>query len=273
MARPVFLGRPLTPRRIRLGLDLFTGAVVLSVAVALAGLTWRIAGHAGTGAITVPGAGRLPVVAAAAPAPGALAFQPFGQAAPGDASQPTGLALELRGLVFARPAALASAFVSVGGAEAVAVKVGDSVGGATVQAIGRDRIILLNGGRSEYLALPDPLAAPVQPGAPAPAAGQAAAVPVPPPPPPGVSAPAAPPPSTASLLQRFNATPTGDGLRIGANAPGGLRQGDVIQSLNGQSLADPAAAQSALAAAQASGAARVDIVRNGQRVTLTVPTR
>lgn len=270
MALPSF-----TPRQIRLGLDLFTGAMVLSVAVALAGLTWRIAGHAGTGAITVPGAGRLPMVAAAAPAPGALAFQPFGQAAPGDASQPTGLALELRGLVFARPAELASAFVSVSGAEAIPVKVGDSVGGATVQAIGRDRIILLNAGRSEYLAMPDPFAAPVQPGA-APAPGQPAPAAVPPPPPPpGVNAPAAaaPPPSTANLLQRFNATPTGEGLRIGANAPGGLRQGDVIQSLNGQSLADPAAAQSALAAAQASGAARVDIVRNGQRVTLTVPTR
>ena len=268
MARP-----SLTPRQIKLGLDLFTGAVVLSVAVALAGLTWRIAGHAGTGAITVPGAGRLPVTAAA-PAPGTLAFQPFGQSAPGDASQPTGLALELRGLVFARPAELASAFVSVSGAEAIPVKIGDSVGGATVQAIGRDRIILLNGGRSEYLAMPDPFAAPTQPGAPgaAPVPGQATPMAVPPPPPPGVSA-AAPPPNAANLLQRFNATPTGDGLRIGANAPGGLRQGDVIQSLNGQSLADPAAAQSALAAAQASGAARVDIVRNGQRVTLTVPTR
>ena len=271
MARPA-----LTSRQIRLGLDLFTGAAVLSVAVALAGLTWRIAGHAGTGAITVPGAGRLPVAAAAAPVPGALAFQPFGQTAPGDASQPTGLALELRGLVFARPAELASAFVSVSGAEAIAVKVGDSVGGATVQAIGRDRIILLNAGRSEYLAMPDPFAPPVQPAAPGagPVPGQPApmmAAP-PPPPPPGVST-TTPPPTATSLLQRLNATPTGDGLRIGANAPGGLRQGDVIQSLNGQSLADPAAAQSALAAAQASGAARVDIVRNGQRVTLTVPTR
>ena len=44
----------LTPRQARIGLNLFTGAMVVSVAVALAGLTWRIAGHAGAGAITVP---------------------------------------------------------------------------------------------------------------------------------------------------------------------------------------------------------------------------
>ena len=272
MARGNFDFRALTPRQVAIGLDVFTGAVVLSVAVALAGLTWRMAGHAGTGAITVPDAGRLPVAAAPLPAAGAVAFQPFGRADPGDASQPTGLALELKGLVFARPAELASAFVSVSGAEAIPVKVGDSVGGATVQAIGRDRIILMNGGRSEYLAMPDPFAAPAVPGAPG--QPQAGAVPVPPPPvgaQPQVAPP--PPPNATTLLQRFNATPTAEGLRIGAGAPGGLRQGDVIQSVNGQSLADPAAAQGALAAAQQSGAARVDIVRNGQRVTLTVPTR
>ena len=269
MANVVIGGRPLTARQVSLGLDVFTGVVVTTVVIALAGLTWRLAGHAGTGAITVPDAGRLPP-ATAASTPGPLAFQPFGQAAPGDASQPTGLALELKGLIFARPAELASAFVAVGGAPAIPVKVGDSVGGATVQAIGRDRIILLNGGRSEYLAMPDPFAVPVQPGAPvvSPVAGAGT-----PGLPPAVSPIASPPPSPSALLERFNATPTAEGLRIGAGAPGGLRQGDVIQSLNGQSLADPATAQNAFAAAQASGAARVDIVRNGQRVTLTVPTR
>lgn len=263
--------RPLTPRQITLGLDLFTGAVVLSVAVALAGLTWRLAGHAGTGAITVPDAGRLPpAMTAAAPAPTGAAFQPFGRAVPGEGAQPTGLALELKGLIFARPAELASAFVSVSGAPPIPVKVGDSLSGATVQAIGRDRVILMNGGRSEFLAMPDPAAAPAAPGASAPAAippGGAISAP-----PPVASAPP-PPPSATTLLQRFNATPTSEGLRIGAGAPGGLRQGDVIQSVNGQSLSDPAAAQGAMAAAQASGAARVDIIRNGQRVTLTVPTR
>lgn len=262
----------LTPRQVALGLDLFTGAVVLSVAVALAGLTWRLAGHAGTGAITVPDANRLPPAVVAGPDASAAAFQPFGRAVAGEGAQPTGLALELKGLIFARPAELASAFVSVSGAEAIPVKIGDSVGGATVQAIGPDRVILMNGGRSEFLAMPDPsrpVGAPGTPPAPGPApfAGSV------PPPPPAASAPPPPPANPGALLQRFNATPTSEGLRIGANAPGGLRQGDVIQSVNGQSLADPATGQAALAAAQASGAARVDILRNGQRITLTVPTR
>lgn len=268
MARP-----RLTPRQVALGLDLFTAAAVLSVAIALAGLTWRLAGHAGTGAITVPDAGRLPPVVAAPVAAGTAAFRPFGQPVAGEGAQPTGLALELKGLIFARPAALASAYIAVSGAEPVSVKVGDSVAGATVQEIGRDRVILLNGGRSEYLAMPDPFAGPTPPPG-TPAAGVAGAPGIVPPPPPRAGgAPVPPPANPTALLQRFNATPTSDGLRIGAGAPGGLRQGDVIQSVNGQSLADPAAAQGALAAAQASGAARVDIVRNGQRVTLTVPTR
>ncbi|MEI9851838.1 MAG: hypothetical protein WDN24_14530 [Sphingomonas sp.] len=44
----------LTQRQTRIALDLLTGAVVVSVAFALAGLSWRIAGHAGTGAVPMP---------------------------------------------------------------------------------------------------------------------------------------------------------------------------------------------------------------------------
>lgn len=262
----------LTPRQTRLALDLLTALVIASIATALAGLTWRLAGHAGTGAITVPGAQALPLAATGAVDTGpVLALRPFGQAAPGDNAQPTTLALELKGIIAARPAELSSAFVQSGGDPPVTVRVGDSISGATVQAIGRDRIFLMNGGRAEYLAMPDPFGRPADAAAPA---GSPGTVPLPQPPtsttPPP---PAAAPPPAASLLQRYNATPTADGLRIGAGAPGGLRAGDVIASVNGQAMTDPAAAQRVLATAQASGSAKVEIVRNGQRVTLTVPTR
>ena len=52
----------LTPRQARTALDILTGLVVISVAFALAGLTWRLAGHAGTGAISVPSGRSGPAV-------------------------------------------------------------------------------------------------------------------------------------------------------------------------------------------------------------------
>ena len=63
------------------------------------------------------------------------------------------------------------------------------------------------------------------------------------------------------------------GYQDGDNAPPGLNSGDVITSVNGQSVSDPASAQSALAAAAASGNAQVQILRNGRTITVTVPTR
>jgi general secretion pathway protein C len=263
----------LTPRQARIGLDLFTGAVVVSVAIALAGLTWRIAGHAGTGAITVPSGATGPAVA---PDIGpAVALAPFGKASVSEAGQATSLPFELKGVIAANPAELSTAFISVSGQPAKAFKVGDNVNGATIQAILRDRVILSNGGRSEFLAFPDPTMTPEQ--------RQAAAQGQPAPPPsnpvttPGAPpAPAAAPPAAAmaGILQRFDASPIpGTGFRIGENGPTGLEAGDVIQSLNGTSLSDPNAAQGAFAAAQSSGTAQIQLLRNGKRLTLTVPLR
>jgi general secretion pathway protein C len=91
----------LTPRQARLALDLLTGLVIVSVAFALAGLTWRLAGHAGSGAVTVP-SGAAAVAAAPDIAP-ALALAPFGRAAAGEGAQPTTLPHELKGVIAASP--------------------------------------------------------------------------------------------------------------------------------------------------------------------------
>jgi general secretion pathway protein C len=61
--------------------------------------------------------------------------------------------------------------------------------------------------------------------------------------------------------------------RVGASAPPGLRPGDVIAPINGAPVTNQASAATALAAAQASGSAQVQITRDGKPVTLTVPTR
>ncbi|MEP9359840.1 type II secretion system protein N [Sphingomonas sp. KR3-1] len=267
----------LTPRQARIGLDLFTGAVVVSVAIALAGLTWRIAGHAGTGAITVPSGATGPAVA---PDIGpAVALAPFGKPSVSEAGQATTLPFELKGVIAASPAELSTAFISVSGQPAKPYKVGDNVNGATIQAIRRDRVILANGGRNEFLAFPDPTLTPEQ----RQAAAQGQAAPAPSNPvtapdgPPVVrpaGAPPAPPAAAMSgLLQRFDASPVSGGYRIGDNAPPGMVAGDVIQSINGTALTDTAAAQGAFAAAQSSGNAQIQVLRDGKRLTLTVPLR
>lgn len=256
----------LTPYRQRIVLNVVTGAMVVSVAFALAGLTWRLAGHADVGAITVPPVRTATPVPDLAPA---LALAPFGRAGvDAEGATPTTLQLSLKGIVFARPAELSIAYIQSGSEAMKPFKVGEAVGGATISAIQINRVILNNGGRSEFLAFPDPFA---QPGT-TPAAGTAPVAPA------GNAVTAAPPPAPTSptpeaMLQRLGATPTDGGYRVGAGAPAGLQQGDVIQQLNGTPLTSPDAARAAIAGAQASGTAQIQILRNGRSVTVTVPIR
>lgn len=268
----------LSPRQVRIALDLVTAAMVISVAFALAGLTWRLRGHAGTGAVTVP-SGRSAPSGTADIAP-ALALAPFGKGSgvAADSGQPTGLPLELRGIVAAQPVELSTAFIVVSGQPSAPFHIGQSVGGATIQGIARDRVILNNAGRIEYLAFPDPQRQPPaggQPAAPG-AAPAPAAVPPPPGAPAGAPPPGAGPVSAANIsavLQRFNATPAAGGYRIGANPPAGLIAGDVLLSLNGTALSDSGAAAAAFNSAQSQGFATIVVLRAGKRLTLTVPIR
>ncbi|KTF68406.1 type II secretion system protein N [Sphingomonas sp. HT-1] len=260
----------LNPRQTRTALDLLTGAVVVSVAIALAGLTWRIAGHAGTGAITVPSGRSAPAVAPDMSA--AIALAPFGKAVVVDAPQPTTLPLELKGIVAAIPAELSAAFIAVNGAPPQSFHVGEAVNGATIAAIQRDRVLFDNGGQREFLAFPDPTLSPEQRQAAAAAPPNQPAAPAQLTPPPG--APPAPlPGNSAAVLQKFGATPTAEGFRIGTGGPPGMQAGDVITSVNGTPLSDGQAANAAFAAAQQSGSAQVQILRDGRRITLTVPLR
>jgi hypothetical protein len=69
----------MTPRQGRLGANLFTAAIVASVGIALAGMTWRLLGDPGTRL------GATPVAARAAPLPDIatlISLSPFGTAAP-----------------------------------------------------------------------------------------------------------------------------------------------------------------------------------------------
>lgn len=250
----------LPSRQARTALDIFAAAVIVSVAIALAGLTWRIAGHASTGAVTVP-SGARPVATGIDLTP-ALAFAPFGKGAITDATQRTALPLKLRGVFAAVPAALSVAYIEVGGEAAKPFRVGEAPGGGTIEGILRDRVILRVDGRIEYLAFPDPtLTAEQQTAAAAPPAQPAAQGT------PSSNAVALP----SALISGLSPVP--GGVQIGAGAPPGLQQGDVITSVNGRAINTQAQAASALAAAQSLGSAQVQITRDGKPVTLTIPTR
>lgn len=252
----------LSPRQARTTLDIVAAAVIVSVAVALAGLTWRIAGHASTGAVTIP-SGARPVSVATDVTP-ALAFAPFGKGAITDASQATALPLKLKGVFAASPAALSVAYIEVGGEAAKPFRIGEAPGGGTIEGILRDRVILRVDGRIEYLAFPDPTLTAEQ---------QTAAAAPPPPAPPAAGQPAAAPASAAAAALAALTPAPGGGMQVGDNAPPGLQAGDVITSIGGTPLTSPASAASAFAAAQARGSVQVQITRDGKPVTLTIPTR
>lgn len=254
----------LTPRQSRTALDIATAAVIVSVAIALAGLTWRIAGHAGTGAVTVP-SGARPVAQVADLTP-ALAFAPFGKGTT-EATTATALPLKLKGVFAASPATLSVAYIEVGSDPAKPFRIGEAPGGGVIEGILRDRILLRVNGRIEFLAFPDPTLT---------AAQQAAALAQPQPTPlaaPQGSAPPMQPQSTAAAALAGLAPAPGGGLLVGGSAPPGLRQGDVVTSINGTPVTNQASAAAALAAAQTSGSAQIQITRDGKPVTLTVPTR
>ena len=179
--------------------------MVVSVAIALAGLTWRIAGHASTGAVTVPSGARS--LAAPADVTAALAFAPFGKGAIGDASQATALPLKLKGVFAASPADLSVAYIEVGGDPAKAFRIGEAPGGGTIEGILRDRVLLRVNGRIEYLAFPDPtLSSDQQAAAAAPVRAAPAAAPAP------AAAAAAPAPSSVSAARKHAVRATAVGF-------------------------------------------------------------
>jgi len=296
-------------RRDEIALRVVSVVVVGSLALALAGLTWRLTGWDD---------GRSEVaVAESLPPPGAQAggadadvarivgLAPFGGGALSAGGLPaSSLGLVLKGVLMAFPPGASTALISLGDGPAAIYGVGQSpTGNAVIEAIGVDHVILKVGETRERLDFPVPIVAAPPEGAAAPGAGitvapvgttplspqaQAALASASPIATAAATASAAPPrapvastgpaPDVGQTAAALGATASAGGYRIGANPSAelrrfGLQPGDVIETLNGQAVGDAASDQSLVNRARESGQATVVVVRGGRRLTLNLPLR
>lgn len=261
----------MSPRLARIGVDLVAGLVALSVGVALAGLTWRLAGDPGSRYGSAPVAARVarPIDVGAV-----VAAAPFGAGAPVSAAQAADQTLVLRGILLAEPREASTALIQVGGAPPVAFAIGQTVGAGVIDEIALDHVMLRAGGGQQLLAFPVKAGstAPLSPPPPSssPIAQSIAA------PPPGASAGA--PPAPSGFIASLGGSASGEGYRLGAQPPpaallAGLQPGDVIEHVDGMSVSEITRDAGAYARAAADGSAQLDVMRGGRRLTLVVPLR
>lgn len=207
-----------------------------------------------------------------------------------EAAPDTRLRLELLGLFQHPDSVQAGAIIAEQGKEGELFRVGSRVpGNATLEEILADRVILLRAGQREALRLKEPELGGVEQT-------------------PQVTAerpqrldrhnfPGRPPVETqpvqqqmldganedlsaqrTMIIQQLGLAPAdGEGYQIGANAPAavlqqvGLRPGDVIVSVNGQTLGDEGSDIAALQEFRNSGAASIVVQRGAQRFTVNYP--
>lgn len=299
-------------RRDEIALRVVSVVVVGSLALALAGLTWRLSGW-DDGRSEVAVAETLPplgVQAGGADADVALivGLAPFGGGATLVGGLPaSSLGLVLKGVLMAFPPSASTALIALGDGPAVIYGIGQSpTGNAVIEAIGMDHVILKVGETRERLDFPVPVVtAPADGSAPVAGAGITVAPAVTPLSPqaqaalasasPIATAAAAaaaanaaatrapvtasgPPPNVGQTAAALGATASSQGYRIGANPSAelrrfGLQPGDVIETLNGQAVGDAANDQQLINRARSAGQATVVVVRGGRRLTLNFPLR
>ena len=300
----------MTPeRRDEIALRVVSVAVVGSLALALAGLTWRLTGW-DDGRSEVAVAETLPPLGVQAG--GAdndvariVGLAPFGGGATSVGGLPaSSLGLVLKGVLMAFPPSASTALIALGDGPAVIYGVGQSpTGNAVIEAIGVDHVILKVGETRERLDFPVPVVTAPAEGAPAPGAGISVAPVGPTPLSPQAQAalasaspvataaaaasaaatrapvaPTAPPPNVGQTAAALGVTASAQGYRIGANPSAelrrfGLQPGDVIETLNGQPVGDAANDQTLINRAREAGQASVVVVRGGRRLTLNFPLR
>lgn len=172
------------PARAGRIVDIVAILLAISVALALAALTWRvIAGGPGAHVAAAP----PPQVHAATDVAPIVQLAPFGAPGAGGATGgPTSLPLILKAIIYRESPGVSTAIIAASGQTAKPFKVGDSAGGlAAISAIERDHVVVDAGGQLQQLFFPGRMKELL---------GQAqAGGAAPPPPPPAVPAPPPPP--------------------------------------------------------------------------------
>lgn len=271
----------MTPKQARLGVDLFTGLVIASVALALANLTWRLQGYHGVEPAAAPVAQGGGEMADIRPM---IALAPFGSALSvsgegGDTS------VRLRAIFLSTPMEASVALIAGADGKVASYGVGQAVGGGVIETIQAEQIVLrLANGQRVIGFQPDGAS---QPASSAGAMTAPTAIRTIRRPNSGAEAVRAlipielqgnPPPSPQSAPPASSAGPSSSGLRIGTTPPpalaaAGIRPGDVIERVNGTAVNSATSERELVASAMAAGSARVELLRGGQRISLTVPVR
>lgn len=278
----------MTPRQARLGVDVFTGTVIASVALALAGLTWRLQGEPGVGPTAAPVSPGRGLTSDIRPL---LALAPFGTVV--TVASPTGGegSVTLKGIFLARPMAASVVLLATADGKVASYGIGSAVGGGVIETIDAEQITLRTAGGVQVIGF-TPISGAVAASTPAAFNASTFAPPSAAPVQPvlGVDAvralipssaqglPRSTPPPTPPPLPPVSVAPRQSGLTIGAAPPpalaaAGIRPGDVIQRVNGRTVNSGTNERELMSSALNSGTARVELLRNGQRVLLTIPVQ
>lgn len=247
----------MTERDLTLAYRIFTGFVVASVLAAFGLLIWRLdseeAAVSGAAIAMVP-AGRGSEIGPL------LALSPFGAA---QVATPVEGGVKLKAIFMAIPAEASTVLIEGPDGKVAPYGIGASVGGGLIEQIQAEQVLLRTsaGLRSLVFAVE---AGTMMPLVASPVQG---------------AQPAAPPASEAATADPAKPAPAPPaGLRISASplpqlAAGGLKSGDIVQTVNGMALRNGAAESDILARGSEVGVANIEVIRDGRRVSLTVPIR
>lgn len=267
----------------------FTMLMVLLLAYSLAELSWKVAPTPTVGENRLPPSQATPAVSGGTPKSSRIVeWHLFGHAQPQNQNAPrlveapeTNLNFVLRGLVFSDDQAIAHAIIAAGGNESQYTVGAKLPGNVELKEIHTDRVVLLHNGRYETLRLPreESLAGPSTP----PLQQQDLA--------PGPIPPSTPPnlqglreellQNPQSFMDLMQVSPVNqDGAFMGFRvAPGrkrmmlqqlGLQEGDIITSVNGIKLDDPAKGLEVLTNLRTADTVAVTVLRQGNEESLTL---
>ncbi len=222
-----------------------------------------------------------------------LDFAPFGRS---DLPEPqtiatsgTASALTLQGIALAVPLSASQAIIAGGQDDRASYRIGDNLApGVSLQDIRADHVMLSIDGQSRRLDFPDsqtgadPAAHSNDPAAANSATYLQNLIPAATPPEPQTAAAVVAriradlQRNPRAVLAQYGIEPTGSGYRITDATPTdllriGLMPGDLVTGLNGQPLGALQADQPLFDAAAASGIARLEVTRDGQSLSLSVP--